>query len=199
MLRPMGIFWPRISKSCVNALSSRSASVSAAAGCSEPENGRKKPDRRRDQAEHDHAPRRAIRPRGIGQITAQEPCRHVGHADTDEIGEICRRNQPYRIAYDQEDDRNGGGQQRGRPWTVRCRTPCKKAGQQAVLAQLRQRARRAGQRLHLPWNMFNMMNQIAAALPKLPRSGANVGRARARGLCRAARDRARPATRPAGR
>ena len=27
----------------------------------------------------------------------------------------------------------------------------------------------------VPWNMFSMMNQIAAALPKLPRSGANVG------------------------
>jgi hypothetical protein len=27
----------------------------------------------------------------------------------------------------------------------------------------------------VPWNMFMMMNQIAAALPKLPSSGANVG------------------------
>ena len=27
----------------------------------------------------------------------------------------------------------------------------------------------------VPWNMLSMMNQIAAALPKLPSSGAKVG------------------------
>ena len=27
----------------------------------------------------------------------------------------------------------------------------------------------------VPWNMLNMMNQMAAALPKLPKSGAKVG------------------------
>ena len=42
--------------------------------------------------------------------------------------------------------------------------------------KLGQRARGAGQAAAgVPWNMLNIMNQMAAALPKLPNSGANVG------------------------
>ena len=115
----------------------------------EAEDRRQQPHTGGEQAEHDGAARRAIRALRIGQVAAQQPGGDVRHADADEVGEVRRRDHPYGVAHDEEDDCRTGGEQGRRPRAVGAlEAQGKKARQQSVVGELRHGARGARQRLH---------------------------------------------------
>jgi hypothetical protein len=103
-----------------------------------------------DQAEGDPALRRAVRPPHVGLVAAQQPHRDARHADRDQVAEVGGGDHPDRVAAQQEDDRHPGGEDRRHPGHVVARALGEHARQQPVLGELRQRPRRAGQRLQRP-------------------------------------------------
>ena len=95
----------------------------------------------------DHSARRTIGAMRFRLVSSQQPYRHVGQTNADEIGEVGGRHEPDRVPKQQEEDGHAGRKAGRHPGHVRARPLLQHSWQQAILGELRHRPRRAGERL----------------------------------------------------
>ena len=81
-------------------------------------------------------------------MSPQQPHRHRGQGDADQVREVGRGHQPDRVAFEQADDGARRSEEDGDNWCIGLRMAVADGSwQQAVLGQLRQGPRCARQRL----------------------------------------------------
>ena len=127
--------------------SARPNRTTGSPNCRKPSTVDDQPHQRGQHAERDRARAGAPRAVPVGLVAAQEPYRHARQRDADQVGEVRGGDHPDRVAGEQEDDGQYGRQHDRHVGCVVTIASADQARQQAVVGQLRQGARGAGQRL----------------------------------------------------